>query len=215
MKQKTEIERLYHYTTFDALCSIIKSNEFILSDFIKANDYKEKSILFKREISKYKYMSCTYNVELESYSFTNPPLWYFYADKGHGVCICFDKIKLLSKIKIVKDDFINYCNGVTHIDNQNVIDYLMEKRKDWGYEKEYRILVDSTFNSIPNIFECIASIYIGSEITEQEISLIYKDIPISTKIFQMHTDPTDGRYMSIDYRIKMGLKDKVIQILNK
>lgn len=206
MKQEYKLKRLYHYTPFKSFCEIIKSNKFIFSDFIKANDYKEKSILLKNEIEKYKYISCTYDLELELYSYTNPPLWFFYADKGSGVCICFDKTKLLYKINAVKSGFVNYRNGVTHINNQTIVDYLMEKRKPWEYEKEYRILVSSDYDSVSNILDCILSIYIGSEVKEEEIKLISKEIPESVNIFQMYTDSIDGRYIYFDFRNKQKLK---------
>lgn len=202
--QKT-VKHLYHYTKLDSLSNILKTNEFIFSNFIDANDYKEKSVKYKDEISLYKYISFTYNIELKLYSYTNAPLWYFYAEKGGGACICFDKQKLLSKFNPIKEGFINYKNGVTRINAQTIDEFLMEKRKDWAYENEYRMLVNSNYNSIPNILECISAIYIGAEVSEEKIKTIYQNIPDTINVFQMYIDKTDGRYNHIDYRKKMEL----------
>lgn len=201
-----KIEHIYHYTNLNALQKILKTNEFIFSDFAKANDYKEKSAKYKDEISKYKYISFTYDKELESYSYTNAPLWYFYADKGHGACICFNKEKLLQATKTIRKGFVDYRNGVSHIDNQSIDEYLMEKRKDWLFEKEYRVIVDVDCHSIPNIIQYITAIYIGAEVSEEEIGKFYHCIPKNISVFQMWIDIEDGRYQSIDYREKIVLK---------
>lgn len=201
-----EVEKLYHYTKFDSLCNIIDTDEFILSDFKNANDYKEKAAQRKDEINNYKYISFTYNRDSELYSYTNPPLWHFYAEQGHGVCICFDKEKLFNKISIIKDGFINYRNGVTHIDNQDILDYLMEKRKQWDFEEEYRAIVDSSLNNISNILDCISTIYIGPEVKDEAISELIKKLPTDINIKQMYIDSTDGRLNNIDFRNKVIAK---------
>lgn len=202
------VQHLYHYTKWRALCEIIKSDSFLFSEFTKANDYKEKACKLKDEIEKYKYISFTYSDELELYSYTNPPLWYYYAEKGHGVCIRFDKVKLLNKVKAIKSDFINYRNGVTHVDDQTIEEYLMEKRKAWQYENEYRILVSAEQNCIKNILDCMAAIYMGPEVAEEDIQSIYEHIPESVDIFKVYIDKTDGRFHCIDYRNKLSLKER-------
>lgn len=203
-----KIEHIYHYTNLDALQKILKTNEFIFSDFAKANDYKEKSAKYKDEISKYKYISFTYAKELESYSYTNAPLWYFYADKGHGACICFNKEKLLQATKTIRNGFVIYRNGVNHIDNQSIDEFLMEKRKDWSFEKEYRVIVDGDGdgNGIPNIIQYITAIYIGAEVSEEEIGKFYHCIPENISVFQMWIDAEDGRHNYINYRAKIAVK---------
>lgn len=196
------MERLYHYTKYSSFVDIIKTNEFLFSDFINANDYKEKAVRHKDGICRYKYISFTYNQELELYSYTNSPMWYFYADKGTGVCICFDKSKLLKEVKVVKGGFVNYRDGVTHIDAQTIDEYLMEKRKVWKYEDEYRILVDAEHKSISNILEYITAVYVGPEVSEEGINFICQMLPESISVFRIYVDKTDGRYNSMDYRNK-------------
>lgn len=202
-------EHLYHYTKYSSFVDIIKTNEFLFSNFINANDYKEKAVRHEDKIRRYRYVSFTYNQELELYSYTNSPMWYFYADKGSGVCICFDKAKLLKEVKIIKRGFVNYRDGVTHIDAQTIDEYLMEKRKVWKYEDEYRILVDAEHKSISNILEHITAVYVGPEVSEKGINFICQKLPESISVFQIYVDKTDGRYNSIDYRNKLSLKTRI------
>lgn len=216
MDDNLEMETLYHYTSFEAFCSIVKSDRFIMSNFSKANDYKERAKLHTDEISQYRYLSCTHyrGINAELLSYTNAPLWYFYANKNNGVCICFDKNKLLNKIDVVKDGFILYRNGVTHIDGQSAIEYLMEKRKSWEYEQEYRILANANFKEINQITGCIRAVYLGTELENSKIASLYADIPNHIEIHQLYVDPYDGRLNHHDYRKTMQNEEanqKIIQ----
>ena len=201
---------IYHYTKFDNLLSILKEDKFKFSDFNNANDYKEKSaIRRKNEIEKFKYISFTQNKELESYSYTNPPLWYFYANRNNGACICFDKDKLLAAIKPIKEGNINYERGVSRIDMQSTKDYLMEKSKAWSYEDEYRIIVDASCEDIPKITEYIKSIYIGEAVSDDDVRKILEYLPQEIELYQMYIDSNDGRLQHTDFRQKCQLVSMV------
>lgn len=207
---------IYHYTKFDNLLSILKESKFKFSDFNNANDYKEKSaIRRKNEIERFKYISFTQNKELESYSYANPPLWYFYANRNNGACICFDKYKLLADIKPIKEGSINYEQGVSRIDNQSIEDYLMEKSKPWSYEDEYRIIVDASCEDIPKITKYIKSIYIGQAVSYDDARKILEYLPQEIELYQMYIDSSDGRLHPTDFRNKChNIKNKHIKLSN-
>lgn len=204
---------IYHYTKYECLMSILKENKFKFSDFNNANDYKEKSAASrKNEIKRFKYISFTQNKDLELYSFTNPPLWYFYANRSNGACICFDKNRLLSAINPIKEGSINYRRGVSHIDAQSVKEYLMEKNKAWAYEDEYRILVDASCDSITQITKYIKSIYIGDCVSYDDAKQILKYLPEEIELYQMYIDSKDGRLLHTDFRQKCyNIKNKYIK----
>lgn len=196
-KRRNKITYLYHYTKMNNFIEIIKSNTFILSEYKNANDYKEKSTVRKTDIDKYRYISFVSNPKLEYYSYSNSAMWYNYTDKNKGVCICFDKNKILSYLECAIHGRIKYRNGVSHIDQQSILEYLMEKREVWSYEDEYRIIYENKHSNIQNILDCINSIYLGPEVDSTQVGDIIAIIPKHIVIYKTFFDSTDGRIMSI------------------
>lgn len=190
---------LYHYTRMDNFIKIIKSNTFILSEYKNANDYKEKSTVRKTDIDKYKYISFVNNPKLEYYSYSNPAMWYNYTDKNKGVCISFDKNKILSNLEYATHGRIKYRNGVSHIDQQSILEYLMEKRDAWSYENEYRIIYENKYSNIHSVLDCINAIYIGPEADNMLVTNIIETIPKHIDVYNTFFDSNDGRIMRIPF----------------
>jgi hypothetical protein len=98
---------VYHYTKFENAIKIISSRSLIFGEFGNMNDIAESrreifgNIPINKiniELSKYKSISLTKDTSFHR-GFSIDPLWGHYADKGNGICIVFDKIKLRSDIK--------------------------------------------------------------------------------------------------------------------
>lgn len=198
MHNDIDTEHLYHYTTLDRFFRISESKEFILSSFTKANDYKEKiRINFpdNMELSNYNYLSTVYDRNekgMIKLSFGNGMMWHFYGDKGCGVCIEFLKEELL-KTNSLTQGRITYRDGVSHIDTQTILEYLMEKRTCWAGENEYRFLYQEDIKSIPDIHNYISGIYFGPGVSDDDIK---KGCRYWTAInkYKVYNDNYDGRY---------------------
>ena len=160
---------LYHFTTFKSAKSILDSGSLHFGNFRKSNDIFEVSreIISKvsekeisKEINRYKFLS--FSINDSSFVFEKNSLWGYYANKGKGICLVFDKeklcnsfkkingIKRLGKIKYRKD----YCPTIFNysLDNKNeIIPYVRKNYKeiffvkslDWKLESEYRLIINS------------------------------------------------------------------------
>lgn len=106
---------LYHYTTANGLCSILKSMSLKLSSFSPrlddpvdgellsrlywSNNGKKDDI--KRIVSLFRFLSMTADYtqdEVTVKGSENSLMWYMYGEKYTGACIVFNKNKLLQKI---------------------------------------------------------------------------------------------------------------------
>ena len=112
-----KMSRLYHFTSFNAACKIIKSGKLKFSQSFKLNDLiesnrivfehilseelleKRNGLLAEAEMQSYQQISFSQDREYEGRSFLGFDLhtmWGLYADKGYGVCLVFDKSMLLN-----------------------------------------------------------------------------------------------------------------------
>ena len=156
----------------------------------------------RRLVNDYRYMSLTADwkndCEVRLLSFLNGMMWYHYGDKYSGVCIEIDIDKFQDKlkkdnIKLIKHGLIKYQDGVSHVDNQNIVEFLMEKRCCWASENEYRFLFPASITEIHIFNHCISGIYLGPKIeTEKVFEFIDKFNP-SCEIYHMRVDKYDGR----------------------
>lgn len=190
--------KLYHYTSLEKFSNIWKGEQFNLSLFENANDSKEKlarTFESGESINDYKYISTCAGENrrgMEIQSFANNMLWHYYGDKITGVCIEFDSYKLCSAPeKPLKCGMVKYRRGVTHIDNQPILKYLMEKRPCWRGEYEYRLIYKKEVTCIKNIRSYITAIYIGLNYEEalKELS----SLNITCDIYKISIDGFDGR----------------------
>ena len=93
--------------------------------------------------------------------------------------------------KIIKYGYINYRGGVTHIDKQSLLSYLLEKRLCWQGENEYRFIFLNTAPDIVNINSCITSVYFGANLKDENLHSCH--LPANAILYKMYVDKTDGR----------------------
>lgn len=107
--------RLYHFTTYDAACKILKSKQLRFGKRYKMNDLLEsEKIVFQRtfldmnqdthnglyaeaEMMRYQQISFSQDRivgETVYEGFNLHTMWGLYAERGYGVCMVFDKEKL-------------------------------------------------------------------------------------------------------------------------
>ena len=110
-----KIEKLYHFTSFDTALLIIKSLKLKFSSLSNTNDICENSkniynyynsndsiSIDKIREEIYKYRQISFSIDKDSdgrLGFDLHQMWGLYANKGYGVCLVFDKEKLLNSSK--------------------------------------------------------------------------------------------------------------------
>ena len=204
-------EHLFHYTSFESALKIISSNTLRFGLFENMNDIAEvKREYFTNidiekvelEMKKYKSISFTWD-DLNKRGYEIDSLWGYYAQKGNGVCLVFDKSILLTclenKVKAYhkRIEYLNnYSNVIPLIGNneeevskyisEHVDDLFFTKSVDWKHEHEYRFLLYS-FNEEETLFlnnSLLAIILCMPKRDEIEDTLEYKilskliDLPI-------------------------------------
>lgn len=163
-KDFREIDKLYHYTRLDSAIRIILTNHLKFGRLGDMNDVNEayKRISYEYwsdvqtkdvqyELKQYRQISLT--MDSSTYQgFDISAMWGHYAEKGKGVCLVFDKQKLLkclsSDMHSCKVNYKRKFKGYVHINSENIGKSLERKRKgffftkssDWKYEQEYRII---------------------------------------------------------------------------
>ena len=158
---------LFHFTSFSSSIRIISSNCLIFGDFKNMNDISEsrREIFDKTaiaELNKYKSLSFTLD-NCGKRGFEIDSLWGYYAEKGNGVCLVFNKKKLISQFRLI--DGFKRCGKIRYIKNfsnaffpqegdiaiqkqieQNCNGIFFTKSKDWRNEYEYRLLIRTEFD---------------------------------------------------------------------
>ena len=118
-----KMHRLYHFTSYESACNIIRSGQFLFSKCYKLNDLIENrritthrafyadlgedtDIDYIPEMEMMRYQQISFaqdrmvNGELSA-GFNLHTMWGLYADKGYGVCLVFDK----DKLKLGENDY--------------------------------------------------------------------------------------------------------------
>ena len=159
---------LFHFTKFESAIKIIASSSLRFGKFKDMNDIAEvKRDVFGmidyhrilKELGEYQSISLTLD-KASNRGFFIDPLWGHYAEKGNGVCLVFDKRKLIYQLKkqfrkTSKNKKIKYpkqfnnaifpegntLNEVSQWIESNIDNIFFTKSKEWKYEQEYRLLV--------------------------------------------------------------------------
>lgn len=166
---------VFHYTTLDAAIKIILTNTLRFSHFENANDISESCRASlghideetqKKILSEYQFISLVGNAGEEP-AFAIDSLWGYYADKGNGICLAFDRNKILAQYRSqynlvgIPDDlrieyldssnFSNMCflEGRTKAEaeryvGEHVRNIFFTKEQCWSHEKEIRLLAKSS-----------------------------------------------------------------------
>ena len=154
---------LFHYTRFDSALKIISTKKLLFGNFTNMNDISESfrevfNEIAEDELQKYKSLSFTFDKK-DKRAFEIDSLWGYYAEKGNGVCLVFDKKRIIiefnrlnvfhrrGKIRYLRY-FSNalFLNAETESEAINEIenkykDIFFTKSLDWVKENEYRLLV--------------------------------------------------------------------------
>lgn len=167
---------LFHYTTFEAAIKIVTSNKLKFGHFRNMNDVAESlrqvylqdsdSLELMKaaeaELDRYQLL-CFTKDDFKNRGCMNDALWGYYSEKGNGVCLVFNKQKIVSRFKQefkrdrfctsvqYKKEFGNliFLNGRTEAElyasiKQSYRNIFFEKDAlYWSHEKEYRMLAKS------------------------------------------------------------------------
>lgn len=179
---------LYHFTTFEAAVKIVSSNKLLFGKAYRKNDiaevYKEiygniDDNVAQSALKEYQYISFTQNGRLGK-GFEIDALWGYYAEKGVGICLAFDRKTLIEQFKkqfrgngwrsniCYNKHCTNACfiecdknDNVHRLIYQNRQKLFFEKSVEWRHESEYRLLVKSAneesldiHNSLKGIIIC-------------------------------------------------------------
>lgn len=202
-------EKLYHYTSFDNAMSIIATGKLRFSQLCNLNDineaYRPEFIGFDRTasipdfnksfssldkgvitkaIQKFQQISLSMDTD-DNCGFTISPMWGHYAQKGTGICLVFDKNKLISNLNTDDYGIVQYR---TEIDGSIIIPFnnigdcagyinshkkeiFFTKTSDWSYEQEFRIVKMSKrkTNRYLNIKNAIIAVIINTSGEDENI----------------------------------------------
>lgn len=199
-----KLDKLYHYTKFDTAIRIILSEHLKFGRLGDMNDVNEayKHISYdhqgniktedvQKELKLYRQISLT--MDSSNYQgFDISAMWGHYAEKGKGVCLVFDKRKLLKYISPeMYSRKVNYkrkFKGNVRINSDNIAKSLERRRKeffftkssDWKYEQEFRV--------ITKVENCSDDLYLDFKDSLIAIILQYSDgcknyVPVNDKVF--------------------------------
>lgn len=145
---------LYHYTSILGLYGIIGCRGIRFSEFREANDPRERC-----GICEYRYISFTADGIVEGWA--NPLMWYMYGYKYGGVCIGFNKNKLLQLNKHLQLEDFPIVYGAKDLPSVTLEGILPMKYKlsVWNGENEYRIINKSKQEFLKIDIDCIEHIY--------------------------------------------------------
>lgn len=223
--EKFRSKKLYHYTSLTAGTLILLSQKIRMSRQSKMNDINESyRTLYSSdcdiedvytEMNKYFQSSFTVD-DVHIPGFAIPTMWGHYANRGKGMCLVFDKYKLLSKCnhrgfyhgivtysKEYESSIIVERNPKEYF-NKNKKDIFLTKSDDWSYEREYRIVCRSECTSVEiDISGCIIAVivYQFDDIPRGESyrnSLEYKHLVSITKKLGIPVLLLDKRLISLE-----------------
>ncbi len=135
---------------------LIESNRIVFDRVLSLSPLKDSSLYAEREMRRYQQLSFVQDKEYDEVSFLGFDLhsmWGLYADKGYGACLVFDKDKLAFEANDYAND-VMYRNMVPEsFDFKNKSrpgikaeiwrrkdEIFFNKREEWKYEQEYRII---------------------------------------------------------------------------
>ena len=211
-----QIEKLYHFTSFESAIKIIASHKLRYSPIQGLNDINEsyRSIFagkfqdiakVQREIQKYRQISLTRDIP--QLGFLISAMWGHYAQKGLGACLIFNQQILQSQLDSgTYSKAINYQKYDNTIVVPNITDiaqYIEEHRihlffrktDDWSYEQEFRIIKKSETDeyldygdALVGIILCYASdIKSKNSVFESVQYTIIRQMNIAIPIFEYGT----------------------------
>lgn len=213
-------EKLYHYTSMDNSIKILLSDTLLFSSLQNLNDINElyrppyfdtfNEEVVKAaydEINKYQQISLTHDDKKKRLGFDIPAMWGHYGERGNGVCIVFNKKRLIDVLPqgvVFKKeicytdnyssaiDFKSKGDSINSFTKREIKEYFFKKTRDWSYEQEYRILAKSH--------------------NKEQLKITIKDALVAIIMHRDKTSlPQTSLHTSNSYKIlNTLLKDKVI-----
>lgn len=163
---------VFHYTTFGAAIKIIQTGTLKFGFLKDMNDIAESGLeplddidskTLERIVAEYQFISLTADCRmLRGFAMDN--LWGYYAEKGNGVCLAFDKKKLFAQYDRTcrcegcpDDKRISYIDETTNLViakgetmeeiqadvERHIHDIFYVKALCWQPEREIRLLTKS------------------------------------------------------------------------
>lgn len=165
-------------TTSDAGSSII-------------NAVGERRSFIDEIFQKYGILSLTSNCR-------NQVMWAMYANYYNGICIGFENLEDVKKIKYRKTGHMPYISlEESGYKDSIFIKSLFYKYDTWGYEDEYRIVSEEKFM---NIKDNIKFIIIGQNVEENIKCILYKECKKNNiKVFKTYINFVDNKILIKNY----------------
>ncbi|WP_157797123.1 DUF2971 domain-containing protein [Clostridium sp. CT7] len=138
---------------------------------------------FANNFKKYNGVSCF------SELYDNILMWSHYADKHSGFCLEFDtRYELFNKIRKVNysDDYPKISLDISKVGDK-FLDSICTKNKQWGYEKEWRLLHKECNKLYVYDNKCLTGIYFGAKmpfVYKEIISLIMRGQSRTVKFYE-------------------------------
>ena len=187
--QNNDIEKLYHFTSFDSFVKIWLSKKLLFSKRARMNDVAEKYDMiigddvtkmqaYLYAIGEYRQISLSEKGVRGDEIFRSSLMWAFYAQNATGVCIELDKEKLISCMSNMTYKKITYVenipnnsllrneelNAIASIDDARlVVDSNMDKiffEKSKEWQYENEFRIISRIEDYIDISDCITSVYV-------------------------------------------------------
>lgn len=164
-------EKLYHYTSIKNAILILDSNQILFGKAMDMNDINEAkkqlntpnlNLDFReveRELKMFRQLSLTEDrpADPNSYNgFSISAMWGHYADNGNGVCLVFDKKKLMDTINgwepykwMASVRYVHTHSYNKELQDMERVEDIVEasqeelfftKSMDWAYEQEFRVV---------------------------------------------------------------------------
>lgn len=170
-------EKLYHYTNIDSACKILESMSLRFGSLKELNDPQESRraifadlhkdpVLWSNLCKKFRQLSLSRDGVAPGFMIQS--MWSHYADKGNGVCLVFDKQKLLEQFrnKSIWNDAVNYIqdyvSDIILASEDDLIhkynDVFFNKDLSWEPEQEYRIVSYSSEITQVNISDSLMGV---------------------------------------------------------
>jgi hypothetical protein len=148
-----------------------------------------------------------------SQSYTNTLMWSHYASDHKGLCIKFNKSKLLASLNLYHSGIVDYSGKPYDVFSDLGLDELhpaknicFMKSPDWTYEKEYRLMhsdlakKDNESLGFTYSLDSVEAIYFGLNSTQKQRSEVMSRLKSKGyKYYKMETDPKH-----LSYELQIG-----------
>jgi len=218
LKDENDRIILYQYSPYNKNAIYrIKNQQIYFSDPSTFNDPFDPLIrVLDKEHSEGLMKLLKFRVSCLSLVMDNILLWSHYADKHQGICIAYDITELIKNKKIIfrKIDYIKSFpkpqNGLifSPLENKNIksddsttiTETFMKKEKSWGYEEEYRLILQSDKEEDYLQKADIKAVYLGrnmSTVDEEFIKTMIgemntkKEIKDNIEVYKMQISDDD------------------------